>query len=57
MSLDYREVEGGSYGAKGVPQSLTVAVLNEWVHELGAEVRAAGRSWDSTPATTGSRWR
>ncbi len=43
VPLDYREVEGGSYGAKGVPQSLTVAVLDDWARELGAQVR---RGWD-----------
>jgi bifunctional hydroxylase/dehydrase len=37
--LDYREVEGGSYGAKGVPQSLTAAVLEDWARELGADLR------------------
>jgi bifunctional hydroxylase/dehydrase len=39
VRLDYREIEGGSYGAKGVPQSLTVAVLADWARELGADVR------------------
>jgi bifunctional hydroxylase/dehydrase len=43
VTLDYRELEGGSYGAKGVPQSLTVAILEEWARELGADVR---RRWD-----------
>lgn len=43
VALDYRELEGGSYGAKGVPQSLTVAVLAEWARELGADVR---RGWE-----------
>lgn len=43
VQLDYRELAGGSYGAKGVPQSLTVAVLNDWVRELGVEVR---RGWE-----------
>ena len=43
VSLDYREIEGGSYGAKGVPQSLTVAILTDWARELGADVR---RRWE-----------
>ncbi|MBT2402061.1 MULTISPECIES: FAD-dependent monooxygenase [unclassified Streptomyces] len=43
VPLDYREVEGGSYGAKGVPQSLTVAVLNDWAEELGVDIR---RGWE-----------
>lgn len=43
VALDYRELEGGSYGAKGVPQSLTTAVLGVWAVELGADVR---RRWE-----------
>ncbi|MCT2588416.1 FAD-dependent monooxygenase [Streptomyces sp. N2-109] len=43
VGLDYREIEGGSYGAKGVPQSLTVAILEEWARESGADVR---RGWE-----------
>ncbi|MEU0162917.1 FAD-dependent monooxygenase [Streptomyces sp. NPDC006261] len=43
VPLDYREIQGGSYGAKGVPQSLTVAVLNEWAQELGTDIR---RGWE-----------
>jgi len=39
VMLDYREVEGGSYGAKGVPQSLTTAVLEAWALGLGADLR------------------
>jgi bifunctional hydroxylase/dehydrase len=45
VTLDYREVPGGSYGAKGVPQSLTVAVLGDWARELGVDVR---RGWEVT---------
>ncbi len=48
ISLDYREVAGGSYGAKGVPQSLTAAVLAERARELGADVR---RGWEVTGFT------
>lgn len=43
VPLDYRELEGGSYGAKGVPQSLTTSVLDDWARELGADVR---RRWE-----------
>ncbi|MFJ9721216.1 FAD-dependent monooxygenase [Streptomyces sp. NPDC101209] len=50
VPLDYREVPGGSYGAKGVPQSLTVAVLNDWAEELGVEVR---RGWEVTDLQAG----
>lgn len=38
LSIDYRVVEGGSYGARGKPQSLTEAVLAGWSTELGAVV-------------------
>ncbi len=48
VGLDYREVEGGSYGAKAVPQSLTVAVLEKWAEELGARIR---RGWEVTEFT------
>jgi bifunctional hydroxylase/dehydrase len=39
LPLDYRVVEGGSYGARGVPQSVTEAVIAGWAGELGAEIR------------------
>jgi bifunctional hydroxylase/dehydrase len=48
VPLDYREVEGGSYGAKGVPQSLTTAVLEAWAGEQGADIR---RGWEVTGFT------
>jgi len=51
VPLDYREVPGGSYGAKGVPQSLTTAVLNDWAGELGVEVR---RGWEVTDLDAGA---
>lgn len=38
LPIDYRVVEGGSYGARGVPQSFTEAVLTDWSAGLGAEV-------------------
>jgi bifunctional hydroxylase/dehydrase len=38
LPLDYRVIEGGSYGARGKPQSLTEAVLAQWAAELGAVV-------------------
>jgi bifunctional hydroxylase/dehydrase len=50
MSIDYRVLEGGSYGARGVPQSRTEAVLAEWATGLGAEVR---RGHEVTAMTTG----
>jgi bifunctional hydroxylase/dehydrase len=39
LPIDYRVLEGGSYGARGKPQSLTEAVLAGWAAELGAAVR------------------
>ncbi|MFF8379989.1 FAD-dependent monooxygenase [Streptomyces sp. NPDC015661] len=39
VPLDYRVVEGGSYGARGIPQSRTEAMLAGWAAERGAEVR------------------
>ena len=39
LPIDYRVVEGGSYGARGKPQSLTEGVLAGWAAEHGAEVR------------------
>lgn len=45
LAIDYRVLPGGSYGARGKPQSLTEGVLAGWSAELGAEVR---RSHDVT---------
>jgi bifunctional hydroxylase/dehydrase len=39
LALDYRVIEGGSYGARGKPQSLTEGVLTGWATEQGAAVR------------------
>ncbi|MET7622257.1 FAD-dependent monooxygenase [Streptomyces sp. NPDC005408] len=39
VPLDYRVVAGGSYGARGIPQSRTEAMLAAWVAEQGVEVR------------------
>jgi bifunctional hydroxylase/dehydrase len=39
LPIDYRVVEGGSYGARGIPQSRTEAILGEWAGGLDAEVR------------------
>jgi bifunctional hydroxylase/dehydrase len=38
LPIDYRVLDGGSYGARGKPQSLTEAVLAGWSTELGAVV-------------------
>jgi bifunctional hydroxylase/dehydrase len=38
LPLDYQVLAGGSYGARGKPQSLTEGVLAGWAAELGAVV-------------------
>jgi bifunctional hydroxylase/dehydrase len=38
LPIDYRVLEGGSYGARGIPQSRTEGVLAEWATELGAVI-------------------
>jgi bifunctional hydroxylase/dehydrase len=40
MEFDFRVIEGGSYGARGVPQSRTTAILASWAQGLGARVCA-----------------
>lgn len=39
IPLDYRIVEGGSFGVRGVPQAVTESVLAQWAGDLGAEIR------------------
>lgn len=39
LPLDFRVLEGGSYGARGIPQSATEAMLAGWATGMGAEVR------------------
>ncbi|MGW2835076.1 FAD-dependent monooxygenase [Streptomyces sp. NPDC001286] len=41
VPLDYRVLEGGSYGARGIPQSRTEAMLAGWIAERGVQVRRA----------------
>jgi bifunctional hydroxylase/dehydrase len=48
MPLDYTIVPGGNFGVRGVPQSLTEAILARWATGLGAEVR---RRWELTGLT------
>lgn len=38
LPIDFRVLERGSYGARGIPQSRTEAILGEWAKGLGAEV-------------------
>ena len=39
LPIDYRVVEGGNFGVRGVPQSRTESILAEWALGLGAELR------------------
>ncbi|MET7779422.1 FAD-dependent monooxygenase [Streptomyces mirabilis] len=39
LPIDYRIVEGGNFGVRGVPQSRTEAIINKWAVGLGADVR------------------
>ncbi|MEU6121146.1 FAD-dependent monooxygenase [Streptomyces sp. NPDC047123] len=39
VPLDYRVLSGGSYGARGIPQSRTEAMLAGWATEQGARIR------------------
>ncbi|GAB3258683.1 FAD-dependent monooxygenase [Kineosporia babensis] len=39
LPIDFRVLEGGSYGARGKPQSMTEGILAGWAGGLGAEVR------------------
>jgi bifunctional hydroxylase/dehydrase len=39
LPIDYRVLEAGSFGARGIPQSFTESVLAEWATGLGAVVR------------------
>jgi bifunctional hydroxylase/dehydrase len=39
MPLDYTIVEGGNFGVRGVPQSLTEGILAEWAGRLGVTAR------------------
>ncbi|MER5208670.1 FAD-dependent monooxygenase [Streptomyces sp. NPDC002825] len=43
VQFDYTVLEGAHFGARGIPQSKTEAVLEEWATELGADVR---RGWE-----------
>lgn len=39
LPLDYRIVDGGNFGVRGVPQSLTESILQKWAVGLGAQLR------------------
>ncbi|MEO3843667.1 FAD-dependent monooxygenase [Streptomyces sp. B22F1] len=55
VPLDYRVLAGGSYGARGIPQSRTEAMLAGWIGERGVEVRrgveATGLAQDADGVT------
>ncbi|MFJ6837267.1 FAD-dependent monooxygenase [Streptomyces sp. NPDC091209] len=55
VPLDYQVLEGGSYGARGIPQARTEGVLGGWARELGAEIRrgveATGLAQDAEGVT------
>jgi bifunctional hydroxylase/dehydrase len=39
IPFDYSVLEDSDFGARGIPQSQTEAVLEEWARELGADIR------------------
>ncbi|MFF2847741.1 FAD-dependent monooxygenase [Streptomyces sp. NPDC058001] len=43
VRFDYTVLEGAHFGARGIPQSQTESVLEEWASALGADIR---RGWE-----------
>ncbi|MFJ2396953.1 FAD-dependent monooxygenase [Streptomyces sp. NPDC087843] len=43
VQFDYTVLEDAHFGARGIPQSRTEAVLEEWARDLGADIR---RGWE-----------
>ncbi|UQX03448.1 FAD-dependent monooxygenase [Streptomyces sp. RerS4] len=43
IQFDYTVLEGAHFGARGIPQSRTEAVLEEWARSLGTDLR---RGWE-----------
>ncbi|MFH9293714.1 FAD-dependent monooxygenase [Streptomyces sp. NPDC017520] len=43
VQFDYTVLEDAHFGARGIPQSQTEAVLEEWASSLGADIR---RGWE-----------
>ncbi|MEU8590489.1 FAD-dependent monooxygenase [Streptomyces sp. NPDC048664] len=39
LPIDYRIIEGGNFGVRGVPQSRTEAIIDKWATGLGADIR------------------
>lgn len=50
VRFDYTVLPGAHFGARGIPQSRTEAVLEEWAVELGAVVH---RGWEFTGLEAG----
>ncbi|MFD3515330.1 FAD-dependent monooxygenase [Streptomyces sp. NPDC058657] len=48
VQFDYTALEDAHFGARGVPQSQTEAVLEEWASSLGADIR---RGWEFSSLT------
>ncbi|GAA1015450.1 monooxygenase [Streptomyces sp. F-3] len=48
VQFDYTVLEDAHFGARGIPQSQTEAVLEQWATELGADIR---RGWDMRAVT------
>lgn len=49
LTLDFRIMENGSYGARGVPQSVTESILAKRATGLGADIR---RGWEVVDLAT-----
>jgi bifunctional hydroxylase/dehydrase len=45
IQFDFSVLEGGHFGARGIPQSQTEAVLEKWAAAAGADIR---RGWEFT---------
>jgi bifunctional hydroxylase/dehydrase len=50
VQFDYTALEDGHFGARGIPQNETEAVLEGWARELGADIR---RGWEVTELADG----
>ncbi|MDJ0466270.1 FAD-dependent monooxygenase [Streptomyces sp. H27-C3] len=52
LPIDYRILEGGNFGVRGVPQSRTEAIIGKWAAGLGSDIRrgheVVGFSQDDT---------
>ncbi|WP_425586062.1 FAD-dependent monooxygenase [Streptomyces thioluteus] len=48
LRFDYSVLPGAHFGARGIPQARTEAVLEEWAGGLGADIR---RGWELTGLT------